>query len=795
MIENSKAEILPKFEEQEFENLIGTIQDNLKILKFVLNSVPIGIFIYQPNIVYANNYTLRHFKIDAKELFSYTPEMLLDKSTPQHVRKDLISKDTGIKNYELRLNVKGVILDVIAVSQTIVYKGKPAGIIWFIDNTKFKEIKEEFSELLHYLPIVAYKVRIFKDKSFQVTVSKAIKKLTGFTSKEAESNLFWWQEHIYEADRDRMLKAQKALVANKYMQHQYRIVCKDGSYIWIDDRLVNLNRGDMILDILGFWNEITVLKLHEFANQAIAEINQHFITQSDEERILFCICKHFVESEFCEQVVLTRKSGKKYRYPENDIKDFVMQKHLKVAYAEEVLKIVFYFQAKITKPEVFEGILNMFKNNVETGLKALRDARKLNYLTYHEFLCDYPNDNALRKKLKKYKEPFALLIINIRSFSNINLLYGFSFGNKVLCAVADIMKESLAVTDSVYHLAGDKFCLFIKDVNQLKKIAKKIANQCAHSIFVKQRHIPVSCRFGIAKYPQDSENSLEVRDLAMTALSYASKHKQEIAVYEPKMKETLSTYIETETVLIDAIENNAFVLHYQPVTDVKTEKILHCEALIRLKDKNNKQIVPEYMIHVAEELGLIKKITKIVITNVAKQQQIWQKKGLHVTVAVNISSYDVESEEFLDFFEETMTKYGLNNKSIAIEITERTAVQNYAAAEKFLQVMKQLGISVEIDDFGIAHSSLSQITQMEFDTLKIDKSFIDKIIQSDKEREIVKIIIEMAKVLNVTTLAEGVESKEQLEWLKKNGCDMIQGYYISKPLSAQDFEAYFSLRG
>ncbi|WP_151899380.1 hypothetical protein [Sulfurimonas hydrogeniphila] len=104
MIGNSKAEILPKFEEQEFENLIGTIQDNLKILKFVLNSVPIGIFIYQPNIVYANNYTLQHFKIDAKELFSYTPEMLLDKSTPQHVRKDLISKDTGIKNYELRLN-------------------------------------------------------------------------------------------------------------------------------------------------------------------------------------------------------------------------------------------------------------------------------------------------------------------------------------------------------------------------------------------------------------------------------------------------------------------------------------------------------------------------------------------------------------------------------------------------------------------------------------------------------------------------------------------------------------------
>ncbi|UCN00174.1 EAL domain-containing protein [Sulfurimonas sp. SWIR-19] len=796
MIKNQEAKTLKKFEKQELEGFSGNIQDiithlydDVRILKFVLNSVPVGIFIYQPNIVYANNYTLQHFKIDAKELSLYTPAMLLDKSTPQQIRQELV-EGVGIKNYELRLNVKGAVLDVIAVFQTIVYKEKPAGIVWFIDNTKFKKIKEEFSELLHHLPLVMYQVHIDKDQNYHATVSDAVKKLTGFSKKEVESNPLWWQEHIHESDRKRVLNTQDEFFQKGYLEYEYRFRCKDGSYIWVDDRLVNLSKGHKNQNILGFWNDITVLKLHEFASQAIAKINQHFFTQKDEEKILFCICKHFVESKFCEQVILTRQSGERYRYPEDDIQEFVLQKQLQVAYAQEVLEIVFYFQAKITQPEVFEGILEMFKNNVETGFKAFFDAKALNYLTYHEVLCNYPNDNALRKKLKESREPFALLIINIRSFSSINLLYGFSFGNKVLCAIADVIKNSLAPTDSVYHLTGDKFCMFVKDTDQLKKIAKKIANNCAYNIFIEQRHIPVSCRFGIAKYPQDSENSLEIRDLAMTALSYASKHKQETVLYASSMKETLSTYLETEVALIEAIEQEKFELYYQPVIDIKTEKILHCEALIRLKDKDNRQIIPEYMIHVAEELGLIKKITKIVITNVAKQQKIWQKKGLYLTVAVNISSYDVENEEFVDFFEETLRKYGLDKQSIAIEITERTAVQNYAAAQNFLNRMKALGVSVEIDDFGIAHSSLSQITQMEFDTLKIDKSFIDKIMSSEKEKEIVNIIIQMAKVLHVTTLAEGVERKEQYEWLKEHGCDMIQGFYVSKPLCVKDFEAY-----
>jgi len=774
--------------------------ENEEILKFVLDNVPLGIIIYQPHIIYANRYMLNLFNIDMEQFSSYRPDILLDESVPKTLREEIIKienarvqkKDVPLKTYELRLNLNGVVVDGFAVGQSIIYKGKPAGILGYIDITEAKRTKKELYALLEYLPLVAYKVQKLEDGSFQITVSDAIEKLTGFSKEEVESNHLWWQEQLYEKDKQRVLDAQNKLLENGQLEHQYRLKCKDGFYIWIDDRVVNLNKGDKLEDILGFWDDISALKLHEASANAIAKINQHFLMKNDEEKILSSICRFIVESEFCKQAVLSDSLGKVYRYPKEKIKNFFMQKELELVYGNSSLKLDLYFCIRFEHAEVFEPIIEMMKKNLETSLKALRDDKKINQLIYKSSVCDCPNINALYTQLENRKEPFALVIMNIRSFSSINLLYGFEFGNRVLSAVAKTMKEVIHDNDVVYHLFGNTFCAFIdmQDMEKLHLITKKIAKKCAKNIFVEQRHIPVGCRFGVAKYPDDSQKSLEIKDLAMTALSYARKYQREFVVYEKNMKEMLSSYMKTEQMLIDSIEYKRFEFHYQPVVDAKTQKAVACEALIRLKDEDNKPISPEYMIRVAEELGLIRDITKFVVENVAKQQQIWQQKDFHVKVAINLSSYDVEDEKFIEFFEEMLLKYGLTNKSIAVEITERTAVQNYTVAQKFLNRMKEIGISVEIDDFGIGHSSLSQITQLEFNTLKIDKSFVDKIVSSEKDQEIVKVIIGMAKILGVNTLAEGVETKEQYEWLQEQGCDYIQGYYFSKPLSVKDFEAY-----
>lgn len=798
---------LPDFETEEFRNLTNSIQsiveklhDDEQMLKFVLDNVPLGIIIYQPHIVYANRYTLKVFNTDMEQLSSYTPDMMLDESMPKTLREEIVkiedarvhNKDVPPKTYELRLNLNGVVVDGSVIGQSITYKGKPAGILGCFDITETKRTKKELYELFEYLPLIAYKVQIFKDSSFQITVSDAIEKLTGFSKEEVESNPLWWQEQLYEKDKQRVLDAQNQLLENGHLEHQYRLTCKDGFYIWINDQLVNLKKGDKLVDILGFWDDITALKLHETSVNAIAEINQYFLIQNDEEKILSYICRCMVESEFCEQAVLSDSLGKVYSYPKEKIKNFFMQKELELVYENSSLKLDLYFEVRFEQAEVFESIIEMMKKNLEAGLKALSDDKKINQLTYKSSVCDCPNANALYTQLENRKEPFSLVIMNICSFSNINLVYGFEIGNRVLCAVAKIMKEVLRDTDVVYHLSGDTFCalIYMRDMKKLDLITKKIAKACAKNIFVEQRHIPVSCRFGAAKYPDDSHEGLEIKDLAMTALSYGRKYHRKFIVYEKNMKENLSSYVKTEQALLDAIEYKRFEFYYQPVIDAKTLKAVACEALIRLKDEHNKPISPEYMIHVAEELGLIQKITKIVVENVAKQQQIWQEKGLHVKTAINLSSYDVEDENFIAFFEKMLVTYGLTNKSIAVEITERTAVQNYTVAQKFLNHMKEIGISVEIDDFGISHSSLSQITQLEFDTLKIDKSFVDKILSSEKDQEIVKVIIEMAKILGASTLAEGVETKEQYEWLQEQGCDYIQGYYFSKPLCVKDFEAY-----
>jgi len=774
--------------------------ENEEMLKFVLDNVPLGIIVYQPHIIYANRYMLNLFHTDMEQFSSYKADMLLDESVPKTLREEILktedarvyNKDVPLKTYELRLHFNGVVVDCFVIGQSITYKGKPAGILGYIDITEAKRSKKELYELLEYLPIIVYKAETFKDGSFQITVSDAIEKLTGFSKEEVESNPLWWQEQLYEKDKQRVLDAQNKLLENGHLEHRYRLKCKDGFYKWIDDRVVNLNKGDKLVDILGFWDDITALKLHETSAGAIAKINQYFLMKNDEEKSLSSICRFMVKSEFCEQAVLRDSLGKVYRYPKKKIKKFFMQKELELMYDNRSLKLDLYFEVRFEQAEVFESIIKTMKKNLETGLKALCDDKKINQLMYKSSVCGCPNANALHARLENRKKPFALVIMGIRSFSSINLLYGFEFGNRVLFAVAKTIQGVLRDTDVVYHLSGDAFCAFIEmqDIEKLHLITKKIAKACVKNIFVEQRHIPVSCRFGVAKYPDDSQKSLEIKDLAMTALSYARKYQREVVVYEKNIKETLSSYAKTEQMLIDAIEHKRFEFYYQPVVDAKTQTAVACEALIRLKDEDNKPISPEYMIRVAEELGLIQKISKIVVENVAKQQQIWQQKGFHVKTAINLSSYDVEDEKFMAFFEKMFLKYELTNKSIAVEITERTAVKNYTVAQKFLNQMKEIGISVEIDDFGIGHSSLSEITQLEFDMLKIDKSFVDKIVSSEKDQEIVKVIIDMAKILGASTLAEGVETKEQYEWLREQGCDYIQGYYFSKPLSVKDFEAY-----
>jgi EAL domain-containing protein (putative c-di-GMP-specific phosphodiesterase class I) len=200
------------------------------------------------------------------------------------------------------------------------------------------------------------------------------------------------------------------------------------------------------------------------------------------------------------------------------------------------------------------------------------------------------------------------------------------------------------------------------------------------------------------------------------------------------------------------------------------------------------------VVSVAEEVGLIGEVTRIVLRKVLAQIRAWKENGFMMKAAVNISAYDVSDENFFPMLEETLLRNGLTGKAIALEITERTVIENMAAARRFIQRARSIGVTMEIDDFGVAHSSLNEIASIDFDLLKIDKSFVDYIIGDTRNQKVVRFILQLARELGARTIAEGVETPEQAMWLKEAGCDLIQGYLYAKPMPPKDLEAWYSSR-
>jgi len=218
---------------------------------------------------------------------------------------------------------------------------------------------------------------------------------------------------------------------------------------------------------------------------------------------------------------------------------------------------------------------------------------------------------------------------------------------------------------------------------------------------------------------------------------------------------------------------------------------LEAEMLIRLKDEEGASLNPERFIAVAEQSEMIRLITHQVIETAFSQMQVWQEKGLPIErLALNLSAQDVEDEQFLNWLETQLLKHHLFAERFGFEITERVAMKHASKAQAFIDKMKEIGAYLELDDFGVAHSSLNMINELSFDMIKIDKSFVDQVVNNEKDRNLVQLIIETTHNIGALSLAEGVETEAQYELLKEMGVDYIQGYYFSKPLDAEAFEAF-----
>jgi len=424
---------------------------------------------------------------------------------------------------------------------------------------------------------------------------------------------------------------------------------------------------------------------------------------------------------------------------------------------------------------------------------------KIQYLATHDSLTDLPNRlmftqllNHSIQSAKRNKQQLAILFVDLDRFKIINDSKGHDAGDQLLQVIAMRFKQTLRAVDVVSRQGGDEFVILIEDVHMLSDL-KLIANNILASVYEPIILMGDECRvtasIGISLYPQDGEDAqilMKQADMAM----YCAKEegKNEFQFYSKDVQSKSMGRLAIETNLRLALEQNELSLHYQAKVNFKTGTITGVEALLRWQNPNLGSVTPTQFIPVAEETGLIISIGKWVLRTACAQNVAWQRQGLPtVRMAVNLSIRQLMDINLINDIKTALDDSGMASELLELEVTESMVMSNPTKMMDVLVRIKSMGVRLAIDDFGTGYSSLSQLKHFPVDTLKIDRSFIRNIPGNAEDKAITHAIIAMGETLGLTVVAEGVETIEQMNYLKDQSCDEMQGYYFSRPVVPEKF--------
>ena len=387
----------------------------------------------------------------------------------------------------------------------------------------------------------------------------------------------------------------------------------------------------------------------------------------------------------------------------------------------------------------------------------------------------------------------SILFIDLDDFKKINDVLSHEIGDQVLNYVGKILAELLPPDAFIGRFGGDEFVIFkssVEDMEEVHKLVYGILSLFQDKLEIDKLKVHLTCSIGIAMYPEDGEDSAMLLKNADTAMYKVKENgKNSYSFYTKAMSQTLDRKLLVEEALREAIVKNSFYLQYQPIVELQSNQTVGCEALIRLYDSELGFISPGEFIPIAEETDLIIEAGDWVLENALKTLSYLNSRGYdQFTMNINVSSIQIKEEDFLDKLIAVIKKTGVLPGCIKLEVTESVLMEDIEKSIELFNHVKAMGIKIALDDFGTGYSSLNYLRSIPLDVLKIDKSFVDEITTSRVLSEIVDSIINMAHALNISVVAEGVENEMQLEVLKKKGCDFIQGYYFSKPLSEKEFE-------
>ncbi|NCB53328.1 MAG: bifunctional diguanylate cyclase/phosphodiesterase [Epsilonproteobacteria bacterium] len=429
--------------------------------------------------------------------------------------------------------------------------------------------------------------------------------------------------------------------------------------------------------------------------------------------------------------------------------------------------------------------------------------KKVEFLAYHDHLTELPNrvraklevDQFLLHKPKtEHSHQMAVLFIDVDDFQTVNDSFGHAIGDMLLKSVAQRLQDNLRDNDILARHSGDEFLIILNNIRSnedITSVCERIVESFQTPLSVDTHHLTSSVSIGVAVYPiegDDFDALVRKADIAMHKAKELGKNM--FYFFDASMNEETIEYFRILHDMKNAIANREFILHYQPQIDIQSQTITGAEALLRWIHPTQGLIAPSKFIPIAENSGLIIKIGEWVINEACKQAVLWHRQGIQIVVAVNISTVQFKRGNLEEIVKKALASSGLSPEFFEIELTESAMMYDTEKIRTTIQNLKAIGVKLSIDDFGTGYSSLSYLKKFAVDKLKIDQSFIKNLLHDQEDAAIVKAVIQMAKSLNLKTIAEGVEEGETLIALGGHGCDEVQGFHFAKPMPQDEFRMF-----
>jgi diguanylate cyclase (GGDEF)-like protein len=453
----------------------------------------------------------------------------------------------------------------------------------------------------------------------------------------------------------------------------------------------------------------------------------------------------------------------------------------------------------VDKQRLLEWVREQPEVAIELGKAMVRRLRKMTTMAQYDALTQLPNRTLFQElcgtalmRAERRTTTIGVLFVDLDHFKAINESLGYAAGDGLLIQVANRLTESLHELDALARLGADEFAVMLEDTasnDELAATAQKLLDALSAPFLVDGQEIFISASVGISCYPQDATSAQNLLKNADTAMRLAkTEGRGRFRFFSPELNAAAVATLVMKNHLRQALDRGELFLNYQPRIDILSGKIVGSEALIRWRHAEHGLVSPAKFIPLAEQAGFIERIGEWVLRTACAQQQAWLNSGLPpFQIAVNLSVQQLRQPDLAKRVAAILRETGLDPPLLELEVTESLFMADGAVARKVLADLRAMGISIALDDFGTGYSSLSYLKQFPLDYLKIDQSFMRGIPDNLDDVAIAKTIVTLAKTLGLREIAEGVESEQQLKFLKELGCEQFQGYLFSRPVGAEEF--------